>query len=315
MRMSVFCLLGLVVIGCSHEPPEPWSQALLPKTTVKLGIQPLRDLSGQSTDEIMAMRRKQLEASSLLKSAIPQDCLKGSRPIFQRVSSGEKWLGLDGVAFAEESNFKNRYFEGVSVDSLEILNPYLLVAVEYDTWAQGIAHDVAAMATVKDEIIPDRAEFNGPERTLKLHYTVHGPSPANRYCGGGAENDSFSLLLNHLNAKDLGFRALSISSKDLLGVALDSKKELGLKAPDQPVICDDRYEFWQLPNFEGVQVNTHYRRSLSYSNFRVHQYPAKMRVNLYRNQSAKGSEPPDFQVLIEWDNSDPQFVGTDLDAR
>lgn len=313
MKKAIFFTLFLA--GCAKEPAKPWSEAVMPKAAVKLQIHPMQDLSGKSTDEIVAMRRKQLEAFSSLKPMIPQECLTGSRQIFQNVKPGEKWLGLDGVAFAEESNFKVRFAEGVSVDSLEILNPYLLTAVEYDTWAQGIAHDVSAMATVKDEIIPDLAEFDGAARTLKLHYTIHGSSPANRYCGGGPENESFPLLLNHLNAKDLGFGALSISSKGLVGVALDAKKDGGLKTPDKAVICDDRYEFWQLPNFEGVQVNTHYRRSLSYTNFRVHQYPAKMGVNLYLSPNAKGDEPPDFQVLIEWNNTDPSFVGQDLDAR
>ena len=59
MKKPAFYLVAFLIAGCQNKA-LPWSDALMPQTTIKIGIQPPKDLSGKSMDEIMEMRKKQL---------------------------------------------------------------------------------------------------------------------------------------------------------------------------------------------------------------------------------------------------------------
>ncbi len=258
-------------------------QGALPRSVHHLKVHPLMELDGKSKEEILELRRKAVAELPELGPLWRPDQDLELRPTWKEISSGKRWLGLEGQLTATSQDFPANFHRGDSMESFFVLNPMALIGLQTGLVSQH-NQEPGKLDGARRELVPASIVVDGPNQQLELTYQIGTHSPVRDRWGEDVPTHSLNLV----NAYEMGFTHYTIDSS--IGFS---------KVP--------KADFWEcaqfykpLPVKHGTEVaNQLYIRTAGFVLFRLDSVPARLQLKLWRNRPEHLTDPPDLTEVIQ----------------
>jgi hypothetical protein len=295
MRSNYLALvLVLCVIGAYARHllvQAPWSAGTLPPDKLTLAVEPLRDLSGKTLQELGQLRVDSLTKEKGLKALVPPSYSLKDSPCWNQLQDGVSWEGVEGTFGGTAATQGQVFAQGASLESSVLLNPWILAQLRSHYGVFGVK--AASSAEWGESETPREAIFDGPARTVRVSYLHKGRMPEYYLKEGAVYN------LNLINARDLGFQSFAVLSSGTAG--FDPIKNF----QGHTFIYDQRYPLSQHYGVDPVPGSSAKLGNLYYGDEVVilRELPATLRIGFWLNsESADKAKEPDFFEELTVDN-------------
>lgn len=270
--------MGLI-IACLMRLPRPNRNVLaigeLAKLeTVDVAIQSPIDLDFKSKRDILRLRQEAVEryAELLAGDYTPSDA------VFGQIVDGLPWWGIEGQFYYGRGA---QSIEGASEEARFILNPYLLVAAEFNDWWQGAITE-AELAAFPLYCVPRDLRWWPREAYAQVTYAAS--------CIALRQESPFHLIA--YNARDLNLNYIYVSYPDSSNIVKEDKPQAALANPQflhqggscgYPGNCNNMSPY--TPEIDGLKVA---------------RLPAKVVIWLWKRQPASPEQEPDMTFVVHF---------------
>ncbi len=257
-----------------------------------LKVEPLSELDGSTLAELALLRSQALSREGRLHKLLPKPYKFEERGPWASIEAGASWNGVEGHFQGKAANQVQTFADGVSLDSVVLLNPFLLAALSPHFGVLGGKESYQQAWT--DSQIPESLSFDGPARCLKARYVHQGPQLDYLNTDGAVYN------LNLINARDLGFAAFAVVKKDTTGFSGIENLAGHTFHFDQVYPLGQRYGTDAVPGSQARLTNLFYDSEVVV----LDRLPATLKLAFWLDPKAQWVDPPDFFEEITVDNSD-----------
>ena len=163
------------------------SKNILPESDMEVNVNYPVSLSYKSKEDILALRKKYVQ-----KSIFNISNYQPSDEVFGQIVSGKPWYSLE---ICKDINTKLAKVDGASEEARFIVNPTMLVAIEYPfLWSDTDNSEFCNSAV--NQLIPTRILYSKSKNEITVRY-AQLPFGA---------NEPYFYDLNGINANDLGYK-------------------------------------------------------------------------------------------------------------
>jgi hypothetical protein len=245
---------------------------------VDVKIEPLMDLDFKSKAEILGLRTEAIHKYPQLL----QGTYQPSNEIFGRIEDGAPWWGTLGVCYYGKGD---KSIEGLSEQSLSILNPYLLVVPQVTmVWDPAVISVNDAGNDVHPCYCHARSLRWYPKESL-AEVTYDAACVSNSWGG--------MIELIAYNAKDFGLNYIYVSYKDSSNISKDN----------EPAVAYNNPQFLHRGGSCGYPggCNNVSPQTPPIDQIRMQGYPAKIVIRLWQADPKAVEQPPDMTYIIHID--------------
>lgn len=274
------------------------TQPPLPDHDFEFTLAPPRNLNGLSIAELSAIRKDGFDRVRELRDQIPLNYQLNEGPVWSQVRAHAPWLSVLSLMHDDYSVIYTR--DQISDAAFSLANPFLPASLHYRALGPyGLILDCSD--DEKNGLrsrYPTWAAYDSITKTINLVYTHLGfqPGYSDRSCSTAsmyeisARTNGPGFYLNLLNARDLGFKAFELDSRDSSGFDIEPtviQKNEATCAYISPTNCNGL-------SGSGLHLG-------------LEALPARLHINFFRHYAGADPHNPDLTEVIEVTNTNPSI--------
>ncbi|MCL4457769.1 MAG: hypothetical protein M1147_10745 [Nitrospirae bacterium] len=284
-------LLSMILLGYSLKQFEDKSliksrhninalsiNNLAKEEMLEIELQPVTELDFKSKAEVLKLRTEAVYKHSHL---ILGD-YKPSEPIFGQMEDCAPWWGVLGMSYYGNGE---KSIEGPSLQSISILNPYLLVVPDfYFGWSPA----QVSIAEVGRAEYPTHCE----PRSLRWYPKLkHAEAVYEASCARLSSNSAISLMA--YNARDFNLNYIYVSYKD-------SRNIFKQNPPTEPYLNPQFIHRGSSCGYPGG-CNNLSPSTPPIDNIKIINWPAQVVVWFWKDRPSSVEMPPDMTFIIKFE--------------
>jgi hypothetical protein len=269
-------------------------------TTLDIGIQPPAELDSKTRAEVLQLRRE----AALRYPGLLAGSYEPSDAVFGQIQDGLPWWGIAGQFFYGSGG---RSIDGPSEETRFILNPYLLVAADFNglsIWSRTGSPLVWDKARISESLLdrpdfpltclPSTLRWRPREARAEVTYFLSGCLAAmNRWTARPLTVAQASFDLIAYNARDLNLNYLYVLPEDSLGLAQDN-------LPTAPVAIPQFIHKGNSCGYPGGCNNmSPYVQDMS--GVRIERLPAEAMIHLWARRPKSVGQKPDMVFVMRFE--------------
>jgi hypothetical protein len=270
--------MGLIIVWLMRLPGPNRNMLAIGKAAkaeaVDIAIQSPLELDFKSKQNVLQLRQEAVErhAELLAGNYTP------SEAVFGQIVDGLPWWGIEGQLYYGRGD---KSIEGASEEARFILNPYLLVAVEFYDWWQGVIPETK-LSTFPLYCVPSNLRWQPREAYAEVTYAAN--------CVAMRQDEPFDLIA--YNARDLNLNYIYVSYSDSLNISKEDKPQAPYANPQflhrggscgYPGGCNNMSP--ATPEIDGLQVTA---------------LPAKVVIWFWKQQPVSLEQEPNMRFVIHF---------------
>lgn len=239
-----------------------------------ISIQPMENFSGLTVSEILS---KRINAVSLSKYFSDNPDYKPNPNVF-KIENNLPWISAHEMS-CEGLQYSKKIGDGLSKESVSILNPELLYTIQISSYAFKYAK---LGCDSVDYLIPTYVSYHKKHKEIIAHINYHSFINKNR--------KFFPISLNDANAKDLGFNfAFTDNYKNIkfanenINLSTNLLTTNGVYHYDKSTKCNN-----YAPLNSGLQ-------------FTITELPAHLAIKLWKQEPQDITDEPDILYTIHFE--------------